>query len=191
MKEIVFLLEEESAKALLESLLPRIMDQRVGYKLIAFEGKQDLERQVVRRLKGYINPEARFLVMRDKDSSPDCQAVKQRLVDLCHQAGKVAVSLVRIACHELETIYLADLTAVESALSTKGVASLQGRSTFRNPDALANPSQMLRQITKGRYQKVSGSREIGAHLEIENTRSATFKNLISGIRRLEAELLAA
>ena len=42
MKELVFLLEEASAKAMLESLLPRILHPDIHTRLIPFEGKQDL-----------------------------------------------------------------------------------------------------------------------------------------------------
>jgi predicted transcriptional regulator len=56
MKELVFLLEEESAKAMLQSLLPRILDTGIKSRLLAFEGKQDLEKQMVRKMKHYINP---------------------------------------------------------------------------------------------------------------------------------------
>ena len=36
MRELVFLLEEMSARALLESLLPRILSQQVAHRLIPF-----------------------------------------------------------------------------------------------------------------------------------------------------------
>ena len=38
MKELVFLLEEESAKAMLESLLPRILHPDIRARFIPFEG---------------------------------------------------------------------------------------------------------------------------------------------------------
>ena len=60
MKELVFLLEEESAKAMLLGLLPRVLDPQVQPRLMVFEGKQDLEKQMVKRLRGYVNPHARF-----------------------------------------------------------------------------------------------------------------------------------
>ena len=44
-------------------------------------------------------------------------------------------------------------------------------------------------MTRGKYQKVGSSRLIGPFLDIANERSATFKNLVNGIRRLESELL--
>ncbi|MFC3564278.1 AAA family ATPase [Xanthomonas dyei] len=46
MRELVFLLEEPSARAMLESLLPRILSDDIKYRLIAFEGKQDLEKTI-------------------------------------------------------------------------------------------------------------------------------------------------
>ncbi len=49
MRELVFLLEEPSAKAMLESLLPRLLDTGITTRLLAFEGKQDLEKQMVKK----------------------------------------------------------------------------------------------------------------------------------------------
>jgi hypothetical protein len=125
--------------------------------------------------------------MRDQDSAPDCRVVKQALLHRCAEAGKPA--LVRIACHELESFYLADLNAVELALNIKGLAKQQDRAKFRSPDYLQNPSKELATLTKQQYQKVASSRVIGRHLAIQNERSGSFKNLVSGIRRMEQELL--
>lgn len=186
MSELVFLLEERSAQALLESLLPRLLPADLPYRLIPFEGKQDLEKQLTRRIRGYANRHARFVVLRDQDSAPDCRIVKQRLVGLCAAAGRNHAYLVRIACRELETMYLADLAAVDAAMGTKNLVALQGRRKFRTPDTLESPSQELRKITARRYEKVAGSRAIGQHLDLENARSSSFKQLVSGIRRLAA-----
>jgi hypothetical protein len=190
MKELVFLLEEKSAQAMLQGLLPRILDPRVQPRLMVFEGKQDLERQMVKRMQGYVNPNARFIVLRDQDSAPDCKVVKAKLLGLCAQAGRHAVSLVRIACHELESFYLGDLQAVEAALGVTGLVRHQNTARFRIADHVANPSRELAKLTRGAYQKVSGSRRIGPHLNINNIRSTGFKNLIEGVRRMERELLA-
>jgi len=189
MKELVFLLEEESAKAMLESLLPRILDAGIKPRLLAFEGKQDLEKQMVGKLRGYINPHARFIVLRDQDAAPDCRIVKEALLARCADAGRQGVALVRIACHELESFYLADLAAVETGLGIKGLVKHQGTAKFRTPDYLQKPSNELLTLTKQRYQKVGGSRAIGQHLDAGNERSSSFKNLIAGIRRMEQELL--
>jgi Domain of unknown function (DUF4276) len=190
MKELVFLLEEESAKAMLLGLLPRFLDPKVQPRLMVFEGKQDLEKQMVKRLRGYVNPHARFIVLRDQDSTPDCKDVKKKLLGLCAQAGREAVSLVRIACRELESFYLADLQAVEAAFGLTGLLRHQSKARFRNPDRFESPSQELAKLTYRAYQKVSGSRQIGPHLDIANERSSSFKSLMAGVRRLEKELLA-
>ena len=190
MKELVFLLEEDSAKALLLGVLPRILDPQVRPRLMVFEGKQDLEKQMVKRLRGYVNPHARFIVLRDQDSTPDCRVVKAKLLGLCAQAGRQAVSLVRIACRELESFYLADLRAVEVAMGLTGLARHQKSARFRAADRVESPSHELAKLTRGAYQKVSGSRLLGPHLDLANHRSASFKNLIEGVRRLEQELLA-
>jgi len=189
MKELVFLLEESSAKAMLESLLPRVIDPDIHIRLIPFEGKQDLERHMQKRLRGYLNPQARFIVLRDLDSEPDCKKLKAKLAGHCQQAGKMEKTLIRIACKELESFYLADLQAVGQGLSIPKLASHQNKSRFRNPDDPPNPSQELASLTKGEYQKVSGSRAIGKYLDTENMRSPSFHHLIQGIRRMESELL--
>lgn len=189
MRELVFMLEEASAKACLESLLPRLLDPRIAPRLVAFEGKQDLEKQLVKRLRGYINPKARFIVMRDQDNAPDCKRIKSELLDLCHLAGRQSVSLVRIACRELETFYLADLQAVEATFGLPGLALHQGKRRFRQPDALGSPGRELALLTRGGYQKVNGSRLLGKLLDLENERSSSFKNLMQGIRKMEANLL--
>lgn len=189
MRELVFLLEEQSAKAMLDSLLPRLLDDQVTYRLIPFEGKQDLEKQLVRRIRGYQNRAARFIVLRDQDSQPDCKKLKQHLVDLCADSGRQEACVVRIACTELESFYLADLAAVEQALGVAGLAAQQESRKFRQPDRLGSPSRELKALTKNRYEKVAGSRAIGGCLTLDNPRSPSFRNLIAGIRRLEHELL--
>ena len=189
MKELVFLLEEPSAKALLEVLLPRFLDPTIMPRFIPFEGKQDLDKQLERKLRGYLNPKARFLVLRDQDSA-DCSKIKAQLLTKCAAAGRAATALVRVACSELETFYLADLAAVEAAYGLSGLVAQQEKKKFRAPDYLGSPSQELRTLTRQQYQKVSGSRQLGEHLQLDNTRSVSFKHLITGIRRLEEELLA-
>ena len=189
-KELVFLLEEPSARALLETLLPRLLHPAIQPRLIPFEGKQDLEKQLVRKLRGYVNPEARFIVLRDQDSAPDCRVVKQRLLAKCQQADRAATTLVRVACRTLETFYLADLAAVEQALGLRGLHQQQANAKFRAPDYLESPDRELGKITGGHYQKVRDSRLLGQHLDLANGRSASFRNLLGAIGRLEAELLA-
>jgi hypothetical protein len=104
MKELVFLLEEPSAKAMLESLLPRLLHKDVAHRLIPFRGKQDLQKQLVGKIRAYVNPHARFIIIQDQDSYPDCRVLKDRLLGLCAQSGRASECLVRIACKELKPI---------------------------------------------------------------------------------------
>lgn len=189
MKEIVFLLEEPSAEAMLETLLPRVLGPETKFRCIPFEGKQDLEKQLVRKIRGYQNDQARFIVLRDQDSHPDCTAVKQRLLSLCEASGRFERCLVRIACRELETMYLADLLAVERALALEGLSRRQLGRKFRAPDALGSPSRELKALTGNCYEKIAGSRAIGHYLNPDNDRSPSFRNLIAAIRRMENELM--
>lgn len=189
MRELVFLLEEESAAEMLKGLLPRILPPGIIPRFIIFEGKQDMEKQLTKRIRGYHNPRARFVVLRDQDSNPDCTAVKAKLVGLCLASGRTDV-LVRVACRELESFYVADLAAVERGLGLGGLVNQQDGRKFRNPDSLGSPALELKNLTKGRYQKVGGSRGIAPHLDLDNSRSPSFRNLVVGIRRVAAELVA-
>jgi hypothetical protein len=190
-KELVFLLEEASAKALLSTLLPRFLSPQIKHRLIAFEGKQDLEKQLAHKIRSYQNPHARFIVLRDQDSTPDCRTLKQKLLDLCAPSTREDAVLVRIACRELEAFYLADLAAVEKAFSLPGLEKrLQKKALYRAPDtALESPSHTLHKLTQGQYQKVGGSRSLGEHLDVDNTRSVSFQHLVLGIRKWEKALL--
>nr|VFK59599.1 MAG: protein of unknown function (DUF4276) [Candidatus Kentron sp. TUN] len=183
-KELVFFLEEPSAREMLKGVLPRLLSSDVVPRYVVFEGKQDLHKRLEKKLKGWINTNARFIVLRDQDKG-DCVETKNRLFGICQKAGKNKnETLIRIACHELESWYLGDLDAVEKGLGIKGITKNQDTKKYRSPDRLTNPSQELKRLTKQAYQKVSGSRDIGPFLSLRDNRSHSFKMFISGIRRL-------
>jgi len=180
MSTLVVFTEEMSAKVMLESLLPRLLPREIGIQCVAFEGKQDLEKQLPIKLKGWATPDTVFVVLRDQDNA-DCHQVKRNLRVLCEAANRPGV-LIRIACRELESWYFGDLAAVERALEIGGLTGLQNKSRYRDPDSILRPSAELKKITKNRYQKVSGSRSIGKHLSLDNGRSSSFRNFIDGVR---------
>ena len=183
MKQIVFLLEEPSAEAMLEGLLPRILSSGLSFRYIVFEGKQDLEKQLVMRMRGYRVPGAKFVVLRDQDSG-DCKEIKSMLVQKCKEA-KRSDALIRIACRELESWYLADLSAVEKAFSLAGgrLTKYQDKVKFRSPDDHPSPAKTLKSVVPS-YQKVGGSRAIGPFLDVDNSRSRSFAVFVSGLRKL-------
>ena len=180
MTELVFLLEGQSEAALLDGLMPRLLPG-VPCRKIPFKGKQDMEKQMVRRIRGYQNPEAKFILLRDQDSG-DCGSLKRRLLEKCREAGKEI--LVRIACHEIESWYLADLTAVEKGLGVPNLARHQNRMKYREPDTLGSPERELRRLTGNLYQEVGGSRAIGPLLDLDNKRSRSFAVFVEGIKSL-------
>ena len=180
MRTLVVFTEEMSAKVMLDSLLPRLLPMGTGFQCVAFEGKQDLEKQLPIKLKGWRTPDTHFVVLRDQDSG-ECKAVKGSLRRICEEANRADV-LVRIACRELESWYLADLEAVGTALQIDGLTALQRKAKYRHPDQIHSPSAELRRVTGGQYQKVSGSRSIGKHLRLGNDRSRSFRNFIGGVR---------
>ena len=181
MNEIVFFLEEESAKVMLETLWPRVVGESNHLRFVVFEGKQDLHKQLEKKLRGYLNPTAHFIVLRDQDRD-DCRKLKRSLKSICAKAGRQK-TIVRIACHALEAFYLGDLQAVENGLEMKGLAAKQSKAKYRKPDDLQSPDTELNKLTKNRYQKISGSRSIARHLNIQDPRSDSFRHLLKAIRK--------
>jgi hypothetical protein len=181
MIELVFFLEEPSARAMLEGLMPRLLDDSIEVRYVVFEGKQDLEKRLPLKLRAWQNPQARFLVMRDQDSG-NCFQIKQKLVGICQVAGRPD-AVVRIACHELESFYLGDLKAVANTIGPDKLAQNQKKAKYRNPDRLNNAAQELKHIART-YQKLSGSRAIGPALSLDGNYSHSFNQLIGGIKRL-------
>ena len=181
MKQLVFLLEEESMKALLDVLLPQILPGGINFICIPHEGKQDLEKSIPRKLRAWQTPDTTFVIVRDKDNA-DCIEIKKHLVDLCAQAGH-SDSLVRIACHELESWFLGDLAAVEKAFNIKKLAEQQRNRKYKEPDKLSNASEELEKLVKG-YRKVSGAKKIAAYMTIDQNYSHSFNCFISGVSGL-------
>jgi hypothetical protein len=181
MMTLVFFLEEPSAEEMLKGILPKFLPDHVFPRFIVFEGKHDLEKRLQQRMKLWRAPNSRFFVMRDQDSG-DCRVIKQNLLDKCKDAHNPK-TVVRIACHELESFYIGDLKAVEKGLGIRGLSKQQNKRKFRKPDGLFNPAQVLMGLTKNSYQKVSGSRAIGRYMDLENNLSHSFNVLVKAIKR--------
>lgn len=181
MTTLLFLLEELSVRAMLESFLPGILPENLFVRYIVFEGKSDLQKRLGKRLRYWQEPDTRFVVIHDQDSA-DCVLLKQHLREICEQSGKSGETLIRIPCHELENWYLGDLAAVERALQIKGLARQQQTEKFRIPDRVSNADQELKKLTKNKYQKVSGSREIGKHLSTHENHSRSFQIFVEGLQ---------
>ena len=183
MSTLVFLLEERSARNMLEGIVPRMIPAGVHVQYMTFSGKKDLDKQMERKIRLWREPDSRFIILRDKDAA-DCSAVKKRLLEYTRQSGKPDACLVRIACHELESFFLGDLAAVARALDMPALAGKQKKKPYRDPDAIANAAEQLKKLTSNKYQKLAGSRAIGPCLALDGSnRSHSFGVLLEAIRR--------
>lgn len=183
MSALVFLLEEESAKNMLEGIVPRLVPEGVHVQYMTFSGKQDLEKQMERKIRLWMEPDSRFIILRDQDSG-NCFDIKARLLELTKKTGKADVCLVRIACHELESFFLGDLAAVAQGLNMPALAEKQNKKSYRKPDTIANAAEELKKLTGNRYSKLAGSRAIGPCLSLNGSnRSHSFGVLVEAIFR--------
>jgi hypothetical protein len=177
--ELVLFLEEPSAKAFLDEFLPRILPAGTSFRTIPHNGKSDLQRSLPRKLRGWQDPSARFVILHDKDGN-DCLLLKQKLRAICLDARKDVHPLIRIACHELEAWYLGDFDGLAAAFPGFDAESVRGRAKYRDVDALANAAEELAQLVP-QYQKVSGSRLLGRTLRAEANQSRSFGVFVEGL----------
>jgi hypothetical protein len=183
--ELVFLLEELSAKRFLDEFLPRFLPEDVTFRTIPHHGKSDLQRSLPTKLRAWQNPNARFVVLHDKDHN-DCIQLKQSLRKICLKARPDITPLIRIACHEIEAWYLGDFGALQKGFPGFKSASVKNQARYRDVDALANASEELSKLIP-EYQKVSGSRAIGRIMDVESNSSKSFRIFVLGVKQLLAQ----
>lgn len=181
MKHLVFLLEEESAKQFIDNLLPRVFPD-LNFRCIAFEGKQDLERNINLKLRGYKVPNIEFVILRDEDAGY-WKDIKHNLKKLCNSAKKTN-TLIRIARKEIGAWYFGDLKTVEKALKINNLKHFSKKKKYRAPDEIVNPKNELKKITRRKYNQVSGSRDIANYIDYENNTSCSFQVFLNGVRNL-------
>ncbi len=176
---IVFLLEEKSMKYFLDGILPRILPEGVAYRTIPHEGKSDLQKSIPIKLRGWSQPDTKFVVVQDQDTN-DCYDLKQKLQDICAPYQKEV--LIRIACHELEAWYFGDLDAVSEAYG-KDLRNLKNKKAYRVPDAIVYPKEELKRILPA-HQQISGAKRIAPYIDIDGNKSVSFQIFVKGVRRL-------
>ena len=131
MRHLVCLLEEPSAQDALQAWLPTWLPDDVTPHFIVFQGKQDLEKRMVLRIRYWLQPDSRFLVLRDQDSG-DCKVVKAGLAARCVEAGRPD-AVVRVACRELESFFVGDWHAVANAFGKPALTRLARKARYRDP----------------------------------------------------------
>ena len=185
---IVFLLEEQSMKTLLDALLPRLFPgwvERQHFLCVQHEGKSDLDKSIPRKLKAWREPDVRFVVVRDNDGA-DCVELKTRLAANCAAAGR-SDTLIRIVCQELESWYIGDLEALAIAFDESKLSSPGMHKRFAAPDEWVKPSQELRRIVPA-FQKIGGARAMAPHLSAARNVSRSFQNFVNGVKRIAEQM---
>lgn len=197
---IEFFVEEPSAEAALNVLIPRIRPG-VGFKVHSFSGKPDLLGKLPLRLKGYkswLPADWRIVVLVDKDRE-DCHALKRQLDDIAIQAGLVPRSqapkgrfhvLNRIAIEEFEAWLLGDAQAL--AETYPGVpTNLGAKREFRDVDAIRGGTwEALERVLQraghfpGGIAKTQVAREVSAQMDPARNASRSFRVFCKGLREL-------
>jgi hypothetical protein len=167
----------------LEGLLPRLIPEAMITHYLVFEGKQDLEGQLVRKMRGWQRADSAFVVLRDQDAA-DCRAVRERLMNLVTESA-CQTSLVRVACRELESWVVGDWHAVAQAFDKPSLSAQSTKAAYRDPDKLVRPVESLRKFIP-EYQKRDGARRVGVLLDPDRNQSKSFRAFCSGVKAILA-----
>jgi hypothetical protein len=197
------LVEEASAEAALQHLIPKIVPG-VTFVIHPHQGKADLLAKLADRLRGYrtwLTEEYRIGVLIDEDRhSAGCLDLKQRLEEAAQAARlrtratattPAEVQVVnRIAVEELEAWFFGDVPAIVAAYDRVPI-TLDRRQPYRDPDAIKGGTwERLERVLQdaGHYRgglpKVEVARKIAEHMEPARNRSRSFRAFRDGLRRL-------
>lgn len=198
---IEILVEEQSMEEVLKNLLPRILPNETTYRLISFQGKHNLLRQLRARLRGYaswITNDYRIVVLIDEDRQ-NCLELKQQMESAAQEVGLSTKTnsgggrfqvLNRIAVEELEAWFLGDVEALRQAYP-RVPSSLANISKFHNPDAVAGGTWETLEKTlqrygyfRGGYPKIEAARAISVHMDPNRNRSKSFQVFRNGLMAL-------
>jgi Domain of unknown function (DUF4276) len=183
------LVEEPSAEAFLNELLPRLLPSDRTFAVRPFQGKDDLLRKLAARLRAYVKwlpPDWRIIVLVDRDDA-DCHALKSRMQTIAHTSGLRTKSrstdwqlVNRIAIEELEAWYFGDWQAVRMVYP-KVAPTVPSRAPFRISDAIQGGTwEAFERILQkhgyfaGGLRKTEAAREIGAALDPHRCCSESF-----------------
>lgn len=198
---IELFLEEPSAEAFLQGLLPRLLPPGTTWNPIVFQGKTDLLGNLERRLKGYkswIPMDWKIVVLIDEDRA-NCLKLKARMEAAAAVAGLITktvatggqyVVLNRIAVEELEAWFFGDPAALAAAFP--GVSPNLGmKAPYRHPDAIAGGTwEALERVLQragyygGGLPKIEVAREMALHMDVSRNTSASFQTFVRGLEAL-------
>lgn len=186
---VEILVEEPSAKAALDQLVPRIAPH-VAFTVHPHQGKPDLLAKLPGRLRGYAAMaeavDLLVVVLVDRDRE-DCRRLRQSIVAAGRNAKLSERLLARIAIEELEAWFFGDVPALRRAFP--GVpATLDRRRTFRDPDAVSGGTAeaLFRVLAEAGHEgigKTELARTMGGAMDVDANRSRSFQVFRDGLRR--------
>lgn len=174
----------------LRALLPRWLAIGPTFETHLFNGKSDLLRRLLPRLRAFrhwLPPTYRIIVLIDRNGE-DCLLLKGALDNAADAAGfrtprtgGTGWEVVnRIVVEELEAWYFGDWEAVRAAYPRVS-PHVPTRSGYRDPDAIRGTWESFERIMQehGYFEdglrKVEAARAIGAHLDPQRCRSRSFR----------------
>lgn len=196
---IEFLVEELSAEAALQNLVPKILGLDVTINIHTHQGKPDLINKLPGRLAGYkhwLPDDWNIVVLMDLDSA-DCIDSKNQLEEIAINAGFTTKSaagqgrdfqvLNRLAIEELEAWFFGDVKALAGAYPRIPL-SLGHRARYRDPDAIRGGTwEALERVLQNRgyypggLPKIAAAREISLHMDPQRNRSKSFQVFRDGL----------
>ena len=200
MRQIEFLVEEPSAKEALKNLVPKIL-VGIPFNIRAFQGKEDLIKNLLAHLKAYknyIDENCYIVIVIDKDIE-DCNVLKDKLEKITQEAGFVSRSkakegkyqvINRIAIEELEAWCFGDVVAINAAYK-KISLNIANQEKYREPDAITGgTAEALERLLKDkkyctRMRKIEVARNISVHMDPERNTSKSFQVFRDALKDLK------
>ena len=180
---IELLVEEPSAEAALQELLPQIIGNTATFTIHLFQGKPDLMAKLPGRLRGFshwLPVDWRIAALVDTDEE-DCQELKAQLEQAAQMADLATKSatlpgmsfqvLNRLAIEELEAWFFGDPEALHTVYPRVPL-TLTKRALYRDPDAIRGGTwEALERVLQrsGYYPqglpKITAARNIARHMD--------------------------
>lgn len=194
-----FFVEEFSAEAFLEKILPGILG-RIDYRINRFLCKDDLLAKLEQRLRGlaWVPPSHKIVVLVDRDDD-DASPLRRKLDDTARRVGFEVHSkrsqgrfqvANRLAIEELEAWFFGESEALR-ACYPKVPPTLQKREGFRNPDTIAGGTwEALERVLqtagyfKGGLRKIELARAVGSRFQPERCVSESFREFHAVLREI-------
>ena len=191
---IDFFTEEESAKVIVDAILPQILPKGTEWNVYSFQGKNDMLGKLPKRLRAYHHQplsSRRVVILIDSDHQ-DCTELKSRLEETAKTAGLVTKTadsqsfrvVTRIVVEELEAWFFGDVEALSSAYASVP-KSLSAKKGFEFPDRIHDPAEQLSHVLKkeysGRLPKLEVAARISRHMVAERNTSLSFQAFCRGV----------